>query len=140
MLVLPWTPLLSLMLNTAIRFPRVGIYRRLVGKLIYPTITRPDITTYVVGIVNQYMHAHCQPHFEVVCSILCYLKGAHGRGLLYWLSNSLPLIICIDADYIGSCSDRRSTFGFCLVAILLLGIVKNEVSSLALVLKQSIVL
>jgi hypothetical protein len=39
-------------------FSDVGRYRRLVGKLIYLTVTLPDIT-YAVGVVSQYMHA---PH------------------------------------------------------------------------------
>ena len=57
------------MLNMAIRFADVGLYRRLVRKLIYPTITGLDIT-YVVGVVSQYMHAPPQPRFEVVFCIL----------------------------------------------------------------------
>ena len=36
-----------------------GRYRRLVGKFIYLTVTRPDIT-FAVGIVSQFM---CNPHF-----------------------------------------------------------------------------
>ena len=39
-------------------FSDVGRYRRLVRKLIYLTVTLPDIT-YAVGVVSQYMHA---PH------------------------------------------------------------------------------
>ena len=56
-------------------FSDVGRYRRLVGKLIYLTITCPDIT-YAVGVVSQYMHALHQPHYEAIYRILCYLKGA----------------------------------------------------------------
>jgi len=32
-----------------------GRYRSLIGKLIYPTIIRPDIT-FVVGVLNKFMH------------------------------------------------------------------------------------
>ena len=69
-------------------FSDVGRYRRLVGKLIYLTVTRPDIT-YAVGVVSQYMHAPHQPHYEAIYRILRYLKGAPGRGLLYKPSASL---------------------------------------------------
>ncbi|KAM1805255.1 hypothetical protein EV2_031894 [Malus domestica] len=40
-------------------------YQRLVGKLIYLTITRPDIS-YVVSIVSQFMHAHTLAHMQIV--------------------------------------------------------------------------
>ena len=58
-------------------FSDVGRYRRLVGKLIYFTITLPDIT-YAVGVVSQYMLALRQPHYEAIYRILHYLKGAPG--------------------------------------------------------------
>ena len=59
------------------------------------------------------MHAPRQPHFEAVCRILRYLKGAPGRGLLYRPSTSLSVTGYSDADWAGSRSDRRSTSGYC---------------------------
>ena len=93
-------------------FLDVHRYRRLVGKLIYLTVTRPDIT-YAVGLVNQFMHAPRAPHFEAMCRILRYLKGAPGRGLLYRSSSTLSITGFSDADWAGSRSDRRSTSGYC---------------------------
>ena len=58
-----------------------GRYRRLVGKLIYLTVTRPDIA-FAIGVVSQFMHAPRQPHWEAVCRILRYLKNAPGKGLI----------------------------------------------------------
>jgi hypothetical protein len=78
-------------------FSDVGQYRRLVWKLIYLTVTRPDIT-FVVGVVSQYMHAPRQPHYEAIYRILRYLKGAPGRGLLYKPSASLSVTGFSDAD------------------------------------------
>jgi hypothetical protein len=51
-------------------------YRRLVGKLIYLTITRPDIS-YAVSIVSQFMTSPRVPHMNAVIRILKYLKKAH---------------------------------------------------------------
>ncbi|RDX80809.1 hypothetical protein CR513_38594, partial [Mucuna pruriens] len=65
-------------------------YRRLVGKLIYLTITRPDIS-FAVGVVSQFMQAPCVDHWTAVLRILKYIKKTPGQG---------------------SPIDRRSTIGF----------------------------
>ena len=59
------------------------------------------------------MHAPQQPHFNAVCHILCYLKRAPGRGLLYKPSPSLSVTGFSDADQAGSHSDWQSTSGYC---------------------------
>ncbi|KAG6522574.1 hypothetical protein ZIOFF_019715 [Zingiber officinale] len=46
-----------------------GTYQRLVGKLLYLSMTRPDIT-YAVSVVSQYMHAPKTIHKKVVDRIL----------------------------------------------------------------------
>ncbi|KAK8931089.1 hypothetical protein KSP39_PZI016659 [Platanthera zijinensis] len=87
-------------------------YRRLVGKLIYLTVTRPDIS-FAVGVVSWFMHAPRTSHLQAVERILRYLKIAPGQGLVYKPSTSLSLVAYSDADYAGSIDDRRSTTGFC---------------------------
>ena len=57
-------------------------YTRLVGKLNYLTVTRPNIT-HSVSVVSQYMSAPTLDHWVAIYHILCYLKGALGRGILY---------------------------------------------------------
>ena len=57
-------------------------YKRLVGKLNYFTVTRPDIAC-SVNIVSQYMSSLTVDHWATVKQILCYLKGAPGYGILY---------------------------------------------------------
>jgi Reverse transcriptase (RNA-dependent DNA polymerase) len=56
-------------------------YQRLVGRLIYFSHTRPDIS-YAVSVVSWYMHDPRVVHQEVVDRILRYLKSGPGRGLL----------------------------------------------------------
>jgi hypothetical protein len=45
------------------------MYRRIVGSLIYMTITRPDLN-YVVGVVSQFMQTPQKPHLDAVRRIL----------------------------------------------------------------------
>lgn len=45
-------------------------YQKLVGKLIYLTLTRPDIS-YVVGVVSQFMHAPTTSYLEAECIVVC---------------------------------------------------------------------
>lgn len=59
-----------------------GRYRRLVGRLNYLTVTRPNIT-FSVSIVSQFLNAPCDTHWNAVIQILKYIKNAPGRGLLY---------------------------------------------------------
>ena len=87
-------------------------YRRLVGKLNYLTVTRPDIA-YSISIVSQYMASPTIDHWAVVEHILCYLKGALGRGILYRNHGHNRLECFTNADCTGSKKDRRSTSGYC---------------------------
>ena len=57
-------------------------YRILIGKLNYLTVTRSDIA-YFVSFVSQYMSSPIVDHWTAVEQILCYLKGAPGRSILY---------------------------------------------------------
>ena len=57
-------------------------YRRLVGKLNYPTVTCLDIS-HLVSVVSQYMSSPTIDNWAAVEHILFYLKGASGLGILY---------------------------------------------------------
>ncbi|KAK2985868.1 hypothetical protein RJ640_009938 [Escallonia rubra] len=86
-------------------------YRRLVGRLLYLTITRPDIS-YAVHVLSQFMHVPRQPHLDAVLQVLRYLKGAPGQGILLPANSSLTLRAYCDADWAGYPSTRRSTTSY----------------------------
>ncbi|KAK8928682.1 hypothetical protein KSP39_PZI017093 [Platanthera zijinensis] len=88
-------------------------YRRLVRKLIFLTVTIPNIS-FDVGIASRYMHTPRRSHLQAVERILRYLKTAPGQGLVYKTSSSAPTLVAYsDVDYACSLDDRRSTSGLC---------------------------
>ena len=87
-------------------------YRRLVGKLNYLTVTFPDIA-HSVNVVNQYMSSPSVDNWAAVEQILCYLKGAPGRGILYSNHGHHRVECFTDVDWAGSKEDRRSISGYC---------------------------
>jgi len=60
----------------------VTMYRRIVGSLIYMTITRPYLS-YVVGVVSQSMQTPRKPHLDIVKRILRYIKHTLQCGIFY---------------------------------------------------------
>ena len=57
-------------------------YRRLVGKLNYLTITRPDIS-FPVSVVNQFLQSPCDSYWDATVCIFRYVKGTQSQGVLY---------------------------------------------------------
>ena len=89
-----------------------SVYQRMVGKLIYLTITRPDIS-YSVSLASQFMHSPTLVHWEIVKRILRYLKGSVGRGIIMKNNGSNHILAYIDADWAGNALDRKSKICFC---------------------------
>ncbi|XP_013589286.1 PREDICTED: uncharacterized protein LOC106297627 [Brassica oleracea var. oleracea] len=87
-------------------------YRRMVGKLIYLTITRPDVC-FAVNQVSQHMQAPKVHHWNMVERILRYLREAPGQGVWMGCNRSTEIVGYCDADWAGDRVDRRSTTGYC---------------------------
>ncbi|CAN7059401.1 unnamed protein product [Brassica oleracea var. botrytis] len=93
-------------------FEDVKRYRRMVGKLIYLTITRPDVC-FAVNQVSQHMQTPKVHHWNMVERILRYLREAPGQGVWMACNKNTEVIGYCDADWAGDRVDRRSTTGYC---------------------------
>ncbi|XP_028801505.1 uncharacterized protein LOC114756740 [Neltuma alba] len=93
--------------------PDPARYRRLVGRLIYLTNTRPDIS-FVVQVLSQFMHIPTKTHMAAALGVIRYLKGTPGHGILLSAEGNFRLKCFCDADW-GSCpTTRRSVTGYIL--------------------------
>ncbi len=84
------------------------MYIRIVGSLIYMTITRPNLS-YAIGVVNQFMQTPQKPHLDAVRCILRYIKHTLKCGIFYETKSQLQVHGYIDVDWAGNVSNRRST-------------------------------
>ncbi|CAA6660021.1 unnamed protein product [Spirodela intermedia] len=82
----------------------------LIGRLLYLTYTRPNIS-YAVSILSQFMHQPKECHLHAAYRVLHYLKGTPGKGVLFKRSGKVEVEMFTDADYAGSTIARRSTSG-----------------------------
>ncbi len=87
------------------------IYRRIVGSLIYMTITRPDLS-YAIGVVSQFMQTPQKPHLDAVRHILRYINILCNVRIFYEAKSQLQVHGYTDVDWAGNVSNRRLTSGF----------------------------
>ena len=82
------------------------------GKLIYLSHTRPDIS-YVVSTVSQFLQALYEDYMEAVNRILRYLKETPGKCLRFRKTDRRSVEAYTDFDWVRSIVDRKSTSGYC---------------------------
>ncbi|XP_062014054.1 uncharacterized mitochondrial protein AtMg00810-like [Rosa rugosa] len=87
-------------------------YRRLVGRLIYLTVSRPDIT-YPVHVLSRFMHEPRKCHMESALRVVRYLNNAPSQGLFFSSDSDFRLRAYCDSDWAGCPITRRSTAGYC---------------------------
>ncbi|XP_019195737.1 PREDICTED: uncharacterized protein LOC109189582 [Ipomoea nil] len=109
----PMDPNIKLVPEQGKPFSNPGRYRRLVGKLLYLTVTRPDIS-FAVSVVSQFLDSPCDSHWEAVIRILRYIKKSPGNGVLYKDRGNTEIVGYTDADWAGCSWDRKSTSGYCI--------------------------
>jgi len=86
------------------------LYRKLVGSLIYLTITRPDISL-AVHPVSKFMQNTRHLHLTAIQRIIKYLPATPSRGLFFPTGAIIQLQAYNDADWAGCPDTRKSTTG-----------------------------
>lgn len=87
-------------------------YRRLVGRLLYLTSTRPDIT-FATQQLSQFMGNPTQMHLRAAMRVLHYLKSSPGTGLTFRRDSPIQILGFSDADWATCVDSRRSVTGYC---------------------------
>ncbi|XP_060673329.1 uncharacterized mitochondrial protein AtMg00240-like [Ziziphus jujuba] len=87
-----------------------SLYRKLVGSLVYLTITRPDIS-FTVQQVSQFLQTPRHLHLAAVHRIIRYVHGTSARGLFFPASNASRLAGYSNANWAGCADTHRSITG-----------------------------
>lgn len=96
----------TLSLDKGPDFTDVAAYRRLVGRLIYLAVTRPDLA-YSVHLLAQFMQKPKVAHWDAAIRVVRYLKGNPGHGILLRTHTDLTLEAWCDSDWSGCRTTRR---------------------------------
>jgi len=83
------------------------IYCRLIGQLMYLTITRPNLV-FVTQQLSQYVSQPLDTHYHAVMRVLRYLKGSPAKGLHFAANSSLIPSSFADSDR-GYCMETRKS-------------------------------
>lgn len=75
-----------------------GRYQRLIGRLIYLTIIRPELT-YSVHTLAQFMAQPTIDHWDAAVQVVQYLKARPGQGILVHAGCDLNVYAYCDSDW-----------------------------------------
>ena len=101
----------TLALDKGPDFADVAAYRRLIGRIIYLAVTRPDLA-YSVHLLAQFMQKPKLAHWNAALRVVRYLKGNPGQGILLRANTDLKLSVWCDSDWSGCRTTRRSLTGW----------------------------
>ncbi|XP_060210335.1 uncharacterized mitochondrial protein AtMg00810-like [Lycium barbarum] len=86
-------------------------YQRLIGQLLYLTVTRPDIA-FGVQTPSQYLQPLKKFHMDVALRTVKYIKSQPGQGILICSSPIEKVTAYCDADWAACAHIRKSVSGF----------------------------
>ncbi|XP_019099653.1 PREDICTED: uncharacterized protein LOC109132484 [Camelina sativa] len=129
----PMNPNVTKAMGTPLEPARATSYRELIGRLLYLTITRPDIN-FAVHNLSQVLSCPTDTHLQAAYQICHYIKGNPVQGLFYAANSEPCLNDFSDVDW-GTCPEtRRSISGFCVYlgkSLIRLKSKKQQVTSLS---------
>ncbi|XP_059302047.1 uncharacterized mitochondrial protein AtMg00810-like [Lycium ferocissimum] len=89
----------------------ITAYQKLVGKLIYLTISKPDIC-FAVQVLSQFMQQPKRSHWEAALRVVKYVKNAPGLGILLGKDSVTNMTAYCDSDWASCPNTRRSVTGY----------------------------
>lgn len=89
-------------------------YQKLLGKLIYLTITRPDLE-FPVHILAQDMQRPTNVHMQITKRILRHLLNSPAQGILLASSIAAQLNAYCDSDRASCIATKKFTFEYCVL-------------------------
>lgn len=95
---LPMDAHVKLMATTGEPLPQPDVYQKLVGKLLYLTITRPYIA-FTMHVLSQFMHSLTSVHLQAAKRVLRYLAGSKEQGILLASQSAAELQAYCDSDW-----------------------------------------
>lgn len=89
------------------------VYRKLIGRLLYLNITRPDLS-YATQHLSQFLSCPRKPHLQAALYVVRYLKSTVNMGLFYSADCDLKLTAYSDADWSSCMFSSRSLSAYCI--------------------------
>ncbi|PKI32749.1 hypothetical protein CRG98_046862 [Punica granatum] len=87
-------------------------YRSLIGRLMYLTVTRPDIK-FTVSALSRFMNCASELHMMAAKRVVRYLKGTATFGIKFSRGNQFKLSGFTNSDWANCVDDMRSASGYC---------------------------
>ncbi|XP_031277705.1 secreted RxLR effector protein 161-like [Pistacia vera] len=90
-----------------------SMFRRMVGRLLYLTMTRPDIS-FAIQNLSQHMQTPKQSHLEAALRVIRYMKKEPALGLIMSAKSTKDLTAFCDSDWASCAVSRKSVSGYCI--------------------------
>lgn len=106
----PLSPNSKLNIFDEAEFAYIIAYKKLIGKLIYVTPSRPNIA-FSVNLLSRFMYQPIRNHQEEAKQITRYLSKSMDFEIYYERENECKLMCYSNSDWGGNLVDKKSTIG-----------------------------